>query len=188
MYSATPYEYQNSALNTFCSCPWFKTPLLHSRDEVCSQNPKNLLNLRKILRRIFLVCLFPSVFGVGGGGEWNKMAESSKISDPWSNCFLNSIASIMHGSLWLLGADCKICEATQTVRFSAALKICWMQQIHNGMQPGSVFHPRLREYKAYTRKCFYLSHSATTSSHNTTRETARVCCAPAISLASTLWE
>lgn len=188
MYSATPYEYQNCALNTFCSCPWFKTPLLHSRDKICSQNPKILLNLRKILRRIFLVCLFPSLFRVGGGGEWNKTAGSSKISDPWSNGFLNSIASIMHGSLWLLGAHCKICEATQTARFSAALKICWMQQIHNGMQPGSVFHPRLREYKAYTRKCFYLSHSATTSSHNTTRETARVCCAPAISLASPLWQ
>lgn len=33
------------------------------------------------------------------------------------------------GSLWLLGADCEICESTQTARFSAASKICWMQQI-----------------------------------------------------------
>lgn len=134
-------------------------------------------------------CLFPFLFRVGWEAEvWKEMADTVKISNSWKNGFLNIMASFVHGSLWLLGADCEICESTQTARFSAASKICWMQQIHEGMQPGSVFWPRLRESKAYTRKCFSLSHSGTTPSHNTTRETARVCCAPAISLASPLQE
>lgn len=133
-----------------------------------------------------LVCFLPSLFLWAGcvfayGITWLKTVKTSKSQ---TNSFLNSMASFMHGSLWLLGADCEICESTETARFSAAPKICWMQQIHDGMQPGSVFCSRLREYKAYTRKCFYLSHSGTTSSHNTTRETARVYCAPATSLAS----
>lgn len=118
-------------------------------------------------------------------GEGNKMAETVDLSRPWRNYFLDSKASFMHGNLWLLGADC---ESTQTDRFSTASKVCWMQQIYDGMQPGSIFCPRLREYRAQTRKCFYLSQSGTTCSHNTTREAARVCCAPATSLASSLQE
>lgn len=57
---------------------------------------------------VYWFLLFPSV---------NKMVKIVKTNNSWANGSLNTMASFNHGCLWLLGADCEICEITQSASF-----------------------------------------------------------------------